>query len=139
MFSTVDAQERADELDRLHRDLARTVRLLDPDGVTATDAADLLRRLVAIERLAGAGRLIVAARAAEAGTWRARGHRSPEDWLAAEQGTSTGDARGDLETSKRLGGCPRTEEALREGKVSPKQAQDITDASTADPARKGTC
>jgi hypothetical protein len=101
--------------------------------VTATDAADLLRRLVAIERLAGAGRLIVAAKAAEAGTWRARGHRSPQDWLAAEQGTSTGDARGDLETSKRLGACPKTEEALREGKVSPKQAQDITDASTADP------
>jgi hypothetical protein len=133
MFTTVEAQERADELDRLHRDLARTVRLVDPGGVTATDAADLLRRLVAIERLAGAGRLIVAAKAAEAGTWRARGHRSPQDWLAAEQGTSTGDARGDLETSKRLGACPKTEEALREGKVSPKQAQDITDASTADP------
>jgi hypothetical protein len=137
MFTTVEAQERADELDRLHRDLARTVRLLDPDGITATDAADLLRRLVAIERLAGAGRLIVAAKAAEAGTWRARGHRSPEDWLAAEQGTSTGDARGDLETSKRLGGCPKTEEALRQGKVSPKQAQDITDASTADPTAEG--
>jgi hypothetical protein len=133
VFTTVEAQERADELDRLHRDLARTVRLLDPDSVTATDAADLLRRLVAIERLAGAGRLIVAAKAAEAGTWRARGHRSPEDWLAAEQGTSTGDARGDLETSQRLGDCPKTEDALRKGKVSPKQAQDITDASAADP------
>jgi hypothetical protein len=83
------------------------------------------------------GRLLVAPRAAEAGTWRAKGYRNPAEWMAAQRGTSTGAAAEDLETGRRLADCPETGRALRDGDLSREQASAITDAATADPSADG--
>jgi hypothetical protein len=139
VFVTEEAQDRAEELTAAAALLRRCTDALDVAGLTATDAADLLRTAAEVERLAGGARVLLAAKAAEAGTWRAKGHRSPEDWLAQQAGTSVGQAKGDLETSKKLSRCPKTEQAVRKGKVSPEQAREITDAAAADPASEGIC
>jgi hypothetical protein len=137
MFVTEEAQERAEELDAAAALLRRCTDALDVGGLTATDAADLLGTAAEVERLAAGARVLLSAKAAEAGTWRAKGHRSPEDWLAQQAGTSVGQAKGDLETSKKLSRCPKTEQAVRKGKVSPEQAREITDAAAADPSSEG--
>jgi hypothetical protein len=137
VFVTEEGQERAEELDAAAAVLRGCTEALDVAALTATDAAALVAKAVEVERLAAGARVLLSAKAAEAGTWRAKGHRSPEDWLAQQAGTSVGQAKGDLETSKKLSQCPKTERAVREGKVSPEQAREITDAAAADPASEG--
>jgi hypothetical protein len=137
MFVTEEGQDRAGELDTAAAVLRGCTEALDVAGLTATDAAALVAKATEVERLAAGARVLLSAKAAEAGTWRAKGHRSPEDWLAQQAGTSVGQAKGDLETSKKLSQCPKTEQAVREGKVSPAQAREITDAAAADPSAEG--
>jgi hypothetical protein len=137
MFATQDGQDRAAELDTAASVLRGCTEALDIGALTATDAAALVAKALEVQRLAAGARMLLAAKAAEAGTWRAKGHRSPEDWLAQEAGTSIGQAKGDLEASKKLSQCPKTERAVREGKVSPEQAREITDAAAADPSAEG--
>jgi hypothetical protein len=137
VFVTEEGQGRAEELDTAAAVLRGCTEALDVAALTATDAAALVAKAVEVERLAAGARVLLSAKAAEAGTWRAKGHRSPEDWLAQQAGTSVGQAKGDLETSKKLSQCPKTEQAVRKGKVSPAQAREITDAAAADPASEG--
>jgi hypothetical protein len=137
MFVTEEGQDRAGELDAAAAVLRGCTEALDVAGLTATDAAALVAKATEVERLAAGARVLLSAKAAEAGTWRAKGHRSPEDWLAQQAGTSVGQAKGDLETSKKLSQCPKTEQAVRKGKVSPAQAREITDAAAADPSAEG--
>jgi hypothetical protein len=137
VFVTEAAQDRANELDTAASVLRGCTEALDVAGLTATDAAALVAKALEVQRLAAGARMLLSAKAAEAGTWRAKGHRSPEDWLAQEAGTSVGQAKGDLEASKKLSQCPKTEKAVREGKVSPEQAREITDAAAADPSAEG--
>jgi hypothetical protein len=137
MFATQDGQDRAAELDTAASVLRGCTEALDIGALTATDAAALVAKALEVQRLAAGARMLLSAKAAEAGTWRAKGHRSPEDWLAQEAGTSVGQAKGDLEASKKLSQCPKTEKAVREGKVSPEQAREITDAAAADPSAEG--
>jgi hypothetical protein len=115
-------------------ELSGFVRTLDPGELIASDAADLLSCFARAANLAGTGRLLVAPRAAEAGTWRAKGYRSAQEWMAAQAGTSTGAAAEDLATGRRLGDCPAAERAAREGDLSREQASAITDAASADPS-----
>jgi hypothetical protein len=115
-------------------ELSGFVRTLDPGELIASDAADLLSCFARAANLAGTGRLLVSPRAAEAGTWRAKGYRSAQEWMAAQAGTSTGAAAEDLATGRRLADCPDTERALRDGDLSREQASAITDAAAADPS-----
>src|SRR4051812_17089173 len=62
--------------------LLSMLRRLDPALLTGPQAAALVEWFAEVERLAAAGRALVADRAAETNQWRREGDRSPEHWLA---------------------------------------------------------
>jgi hypothetical protein len=122
---------------RIHGIVLHTLRsivgALDPSTLTGPQAVRLLDWFTAIERLAAAGRALVAARAAETNQWRGGTDRSAADWLANRTGTTTGQARRSIETGERVKRLPKTDEALRRGTLSLDQAAAVTDGATADP------
>jgi hypothetical protein len=89
--------------------------------------------LTSLERLAGGAVVRMAARYEEAGAWKRNGAKSPEDDIARKTGTPTGRARRKLRTSKRLKEQPRTDDAVRRGRVSPEQADEVSDGADASP------
>lgn len=110
------------------------VAKLDASALSGPQAVRLLDWFTALERVAAAGRAMVAARAAETNQWRRGGDRSAADWLAKRTGTTTGQARKALETAERAKQLPKTDEALRNGALSLDQAAAVTDGAAADPA-----
>ena len=129
MFDRVGRRARELVLNQLRSMLRR----LDVGLLTGPQAVTLLEWFAEVERLAAAGRAMVASRAVETNQWRSAGDRSPEHWLARTSGTTVGAARDALDTARRLASLPRTDEAVRSGKLSPAQAAAIADAATADP------
>jgi hypothetical protein len=120
------------------RDAAAPVRTLlsdlSPADVPLPYAVDILDAFIELERLAASGRVLIAARATESEEWRRAGCPSPAAWLALRQGTDTGRARADLETSEQLGGLAGTADAVRNGELSPQQAGAVAAGASANPA-----
>ncbi len=106
---------------------------LEPVAVPMHQVPEAFDALVALERLAGGAVLRMAARYEEAGAWRRNGARSAEDDIARKTGTPTGRARRKLRTSKRLKDQHRTDEAIRRGRVSPDQADEVSDGAADSP------
>jgi hypothetical protein len=113
--------------------LRRVLSVLDPATLSGPQAATLLEWFTKVERLASAGRSLVAARAADTNQWRQSGARSPEHWLAQQTGTTVGAARDSLNTARRLASLPETDKAVRSGRLSAQQAAAVSEAATADP------
>jgi hypothetical protein len=113
--------------------LLRVLSVLDPSTLTGPQAVALLAWFTKVERLASAGRSLVAARAADTNQWRQSGARSPEHWLAQQSGTTVGAARDALETARRLSSLPETDRAVRSGRLSAQQAAAVSEAAAADP------
>lgn len=109
------------------------VGVLDPKDVALSWAPEVMAAFGTVERYGAAGRMLMTARAAQAGQWERERFASPADWLAAEQGTTSGRARADLETSERLEGLEATSGAVREGRLSPEQAGAVADAASVNP------
>ncbi len=124
MFSTVLA---ADKL------LRKALDELEPCCFDGDDAARLLKLFAEAERLAAAGKAMMARRVEETNRWRRDGARSAADWLAATTGSSVGAAVGTLETARRLEKLPATAEAQRQGRLSEAQAKELAAAATAKP------
>ena len=129
--SSIDDVERA--LGVLVACAARVVAVLEPEALPVSAVPAVLGQFVELERLAGAGRLVLAERAVSAQRWKREGFASAAEWLAARQGCSTGRAREDLLTSGRLGGLGDTAAALRRGVLSPEQAGVVADAAVVNP------
>jgi hypothetical protein len=110
---------------------------LDPDRLTGGDAVRLYRSFVAVERLAMAGKTLLAPRIDHSGVWQHSGHRNAASLIAELEGVSTGQARSVLEVGRRLEELPRTEDALRQGSLSPSKVAHLTDAGILEPAREG--
>jgi hypothetical protein len=106
---------------------------LDPDSIPLSDAPAAVASLAMIERLAAGARTRLARRVEESDVWRREGDSSAAHWLAHTAGTSLGQARGTLETSKRLVALPRTEDAMRRGELSAAQAEAVADAASVAP------
>jgi hypothetical protein len=119
------------------RSVAESARLalstLEPRELTSAQVNAVLSQVVVLERMAASARVLLAKRAAESAQWRREGFRSAAEWLAAQQGTSTGRAKADLDTSERLDGLEDTKEALRDGLLSPEQAAAVSDAAVVNP------
>ncbi|HEY4376872.1 MAG TPA: DUF222 domain-containing protein [Acidimicrobiales bacterium] len=109
------------------------VGAFDPALVSMSECTDLVEVFGAIERLAGAGRLLAAGRMAEGSSWRVEGDRTAAHWMARKTGSSIGEARAALDTAKRLETLPATEAALRAGKLSGVQVRDVADAASIAP------
>jgi len=109
-------------LQQINRQLDEILRGVDPSALAPADAAQLLDAFVALERAAAAGRVLVADRASLS-SWS--GFRSPEDWLADKTGSSFLDARNTLNASSKLAELPAVDEALRQGKLSSAQVNQL--------------
>jgi hypothetical protein len=113
--------------------LRSVLRRLDAAVLSGPQAVVLLEWFAEVERLAAAGKALVAARAAETNQWRQSGDRSPEHWLARKSGTTVGAAKDALDTARRLQELPKTDAAVRSGRLSAQQAAAIAEAAAADP------
>ena len=117
-------QVRAEE-----RALGAVLTALDPDAVALPEVAPTYESLCAMRRLVDGALVRMARRVEEAGAWARAGYPSPEAYLAAKAGTSTGQAKGALRTSRRLPDLGATDDAVREGKLSLAQTEAIADAA----------
>src|SRR5947199_3457262 len=113
--------------------LGRALAALEPRTFDGDGAARLVKLFAEAERLASAGKTLMARRVEETSRWRRDGHRNAASWLAATTGSSVGSALGALETARRLEKLPATAEAHRAGRLSPAQAREIAGAAAADP------
>lgn len=86
------------------------------------------------ERHLAAMRTALSSRLAETQVWKCEGFASPEAFVAAATGTSYGQARGTIETGRRLVRQPAVDEEFRAGLLSPEQAREVAEAAEADPA-----
>jgi hypothetical protein len=124
---------RAQDLRGLRLELGLQVEALDPDAVHLGDALALWEELDAVERSAASAKTLLAARVAEANTWKQAGFRSAAEQLAAVSGSSVSGARNMLETSEQVKALPATVAAMRAGRLSRDKAEVIASAATVDP------
>ena len=99
------------------------------DGRLAKEYVEAFARL---ERLAVAGKTLALAQVDRTRAW-AHGEvasRSTADWLAAQTGTSLGEAIRETNTARRVDGLSATKAALRDGRLSGHQVCEIADAAT---------
>ena len=108
------------------------VRELDPARLSGPDAVVLMESFAELERVAAAGKTLLAGRAAETCQW-AGVDRSAEHWLARRTGTSIRAAREALDTAERLKTLPATDAAMRDGKLSAPRAALVAKGAAADP------
>jgi hypothetical protein len=113
--------------------LRAVVSGLEPKDVPLPWAPEVLAAFADVQRIAESGRVLMTARAAQAREWERQGYASAADWLAAQQGTTTGRARADLETSGHLDNLEATADAVRAGRLSPEAAGAVADAAAANP------
>jgi len=113
--------------------LRRALSSLEPRTFRADDAARLLKLFAEAERLAAAGKALMARRVEETNLWKRDGHRSAASWLAATTGSSVGAAVGTLETARRVEDLPAVAEAQRCGRLSEAQAREVAAAAAVDP------
>jgi hypothetical protein len=117
--------------------LAGIAAALDTSVITSSNAGALRAESSRIERIAAALTARLAAREADAGTWRECGARSAADRLATETGTSVSQAQQVLETGRRLDALPEVAAAASTGDLSAPQLAAVTDAAALDPAAAG--
>jgi hypothetical protein len=109
------------------------VSALDPGGMPAAQAASAFEAFAELERLAGAGKLLVAPKVNESSSWVEAGHHSAEEWMARTAGVSIAETKKLSETAERVAGLPATAEALRAGELSLAQAGAVAEAAAVSP------
>ena len=108
------------------RELREELASFEPGFWSGGESAVLVEVFATTEKACAAAKARAAARAAECGAHRAKGFADPEDWLARTSGTTTHQARSDLQTAKRLDDCPATKQAVLNGELSMGEAGEIT-------------
>lgn len=114
--------------------LAAEAEGLDVDVLAPADALDLWVALTDLQRVVSGLRLVVTRKAATAEAWKADGLRSFEEWAATRSGSGHGDAVREARVADRLDVLPDTEDALRRGEITPRQAEQVAEAAAVDPA-----
>lgn len=122
-----------DRLERLVAELKQMVEGLDPEVLEPSFAAELVKGFSEAERVCSAGKALAARRVESSGTWKTSGERSAAHWMAKTTGEPLGYAISTLDTAKRVAGLPQTDKALRSGKLSRSQANEIASAAEAAP------
>jgi len=122
------------DLDGVLRVLRRVLATLEPRRLSRSDAVRLVGAFAEVERLAGAGRMLVAAQVERSGAWKGSGDRSAAHWMARATGTSVGQATGSLQAARHLEELPTVAGALRAGELSEPQVREVAAAASADPS-----
>ncbi|HEU5302543.1 MAG TPA: DUF222 domain-containing protein [Acidimicrobiia bacterium] len=125
-----------DQVRSVREALTEVADALEPGVFDGPGAARMVRELARVEHLAAAAKTLMVARVEQTNVWKTGGHRSVAHWLAQSTSVSLGEAIGAVETATRLPDCPRTEERMRAGRLSPVQARTITDAAACVPERE---
>ncbi|HXH57408.1 hypothetical protein [Iamia sp.] len=128
----------AAQLAAIDAELAALGPELVPERVPGHALAGVVKALGRIKRRAGGAQLVLTKAAADAGAWKPSGCRSPEEWAAKANGTSLGEARGDLKASERLAGLAATRDAVGSGELSAEKARAVAEGASADPAAEGS-
>lgn len=126
MFDSV-VEEAVDEVLGL---LRPAVARLDVETLDPEEAAGLVGRLVEVEQLAAAGRVLATRALEHSEVWRREGFRSAAAWMAAQAGTPVGPAIATMEMARLLDDLPLVAAAFRAGRLSEAQAREIVDAAT---------
>ena len=105
---------------------------LDPGSLTGESARRLFAEAAAVERLASALKLLLAP--ALKASSPATGHRSVEEWMASESGTSLADAHKVVATAEKVAQLAITGQALRSGELSVAQVEAVASAAVVAPA-----
>jgi hypothetical protein len=116
--------------------LAVVVGEVDPDCLDGAGAAGLYAAFAALERLAVAGKTLVAPRIEASGVWREGGHANAATMLAEVEGVSPGQARHTLVVGHRLEELPGTRDVVRTGQLSAAKVFELTGAGILDPGRE---
>jgi Domain of unknown function (DUF222) len=125
-----------DQLVSMRGQLAELVSAVDPDALSGQTARGWWAEFDRVERLAAAGKTLLARRVAATHRPAQRGTKSAAEELAQKGGTTTGTAKDSVNTSERLVDQPGVEGALRRGELSPAQAAAISAAVAANPAEE---
>lgn len=124
-------------LTEVEEGLRTVMEALDPAVVHGSDAVVALARFSTVEKMANAGKMLMAKRVAETYAWQASGKQSPEHFLASVAGCSLSEAHRTLGTARKLDKLPETEKRARKGELSASQTDDIAGAAAADPTAEG--
>ena len=114
--------------------IRKAVAELEPERIDAGDLSELVETFAEIERLATAGRTLIAQQVEKSGVWWRSAYRTPAQWMASRAQTTVAAAISTLETARKLDDLPATREVFRAGMLSGLQAAEITRAATADPS-----
>jgi hypothetical protein len=107
------------------------VRDFDAGSLTAAQSVRAVRELSAIRNVVDGLVAKAAKRVADTDAHRRSGARSAESLLATTLGATTGEARDAIDTATKLEALPATDRAVRDGKLSERQARMIADAASA--------
>ncbi len=110
------------------------VAALEPGCYSGADALSLLSLFVEAERVATAGRTLMARRVERANAWRDSGERSAAHFLAHATGTTVAKAEETLDTARRLEALPATADAFRSGSLSETQTTEVAAAAAQSPS-----
>ncbi|MET0712399.1 MAG: DUF222 domain-containing protein [Jiangellaceae bacterium] len=116
--------------------LAALVDRLDPDEFSGSAARRWWAEFDRVERLAAAGKTVLARRIAETHQPGRSGSKTAAEELARAAGTSAGSVREVVDTSTRLAGQPDVDTALRRGELSASQVELVSAAAAANPAEE---
>ncbi|MGZ4207318.1 MAG: DUF222 domain-containing protein [Actinomycetota bacterium] len=122
------------QLESIVSSLRAFLATLDTPSLDGREAARMVEQFAEAERLAAAGRTLVASRVQQTRVWRNSSASSVVAWMAARTGSTFGRAAATLNTALRLEQLPATRDALIAGKLSETQASEIVSAASADPA-----
>lgn len=111
----------------------RCAASVEPEVMTGSQAAAAVQDLATVEKAAATARMFLALRVAKTNAWQGSGHKTAADWLAAQLGISVWEAGKQLGTARKAEGLPKTKKAMKDGELSPDQADAVADAATADP------
>jgi len=123
-----------DTLRTVRAGLEGVARDFEPETLSGEQAARAVRELGVIRRLTD-GLLAKAAKRVDDTMAHAKsGACDAAQFLANELGVGSGEARRAIDNAKKLRDLPATDDAVRAGKLSARQAQMIADAATHNPA-----
>ncbi len=107
------------------RALREALVAFDPRLWAGEDSAVVAEELAETGKACDAARVLAAARAVECGAHRQKGFADAADWLARTSGTSTVEAKAELETARALREMPDTRAAVTAGELSLAQAAEV--------------
>ncbi len=135
--ASADEDDGADPLvvlQRLGEELAGLADAVAPERVAGHRVRAITSALTVIERHARGMRLVLRKTAADSGDWKAKGHKSPAEQVAKEEGISVGQAKAEIEASGRLADQPQARDAVANGEISPESAAAVAAGAAADPS-----